>query len=1004
MSREKIRKEAESLFEGEIRDVLDSCLERVPDGELFCTNLVTLAESVGRDEVASVLSDSRKRKALVPVLAASPYLTGLMAGNPEIFNHVFREGGVWSPPSKETLIDEVLDALAPLEEESEVKRILRRMRNREMVRIGVRDLAGLAEVEETTRALSDLADACLEGAVSFAIREMKKRYGTPICREGAEEKECGFVVIGLGKLGGEELNFSSDIDLMFVYESDRGGTTGIASPDGEKRGEVTNHQFFVKVSEFVSRLISEVTEDGFVFRVDHRLRPDGARGPLANSLRSLEIYYESWGQTWERMALLKARPVAGDADLGRRFEKTLQPFVYRKYLDFIAIEEIKELKERIDLSQKLRSGKLWDVKLGKGGIREIEFFVQVHQIIFGGKNPSLRVRGTLPALALLRAERFISPGEEESLREAYRFFRNLEHRVQMLYGSQTQELPSGRDLELVAFLMGFEKGEELLEEVERQRKKVEEQFGKLFAREKARKEVDVSPEVISLLYGEVPPEEEERLLSGLGFRDVKRGRGHLVFLREGPQPSRLSDRARKYLREIAPLILWEAARTPFPDRAMENVESFFQSVGARTSYYAFFAENPKVISPLVQLFGSSQFLSRFLISHPELVDILLRQDQSEIVKSRTDMRRELGERLVRAEDFEEELAILRTYRNEEFLRIGIHRLGGNLSLEEFSHQLSSLAEVLMGYALFYARREVEKRFGKPGTFRDGDLEREAQFCVLGLGKLGGEELNFHSDLDVLFVYSHLGEGEKLTNSEYFAKVAQRFISILSTVTKEGYVYKVDMRLRPSGSAGPLVVSREAFENYYLKSAWLFERQALIKARFVAGDRELGKSLEKWISWFVYERPLPEGIKEEIRRLRKRMEGELGRERGHVHNIKYGRGGIVDVEFLVQYLQLLHGREFPAVRSQNTLKALYELYRAGILTEEEFTILDEGFRFLRELEISMRLVHDAPVERLTPDDMSVKLLKFRSVEEFEEMYDRVTEAVRRVYDRWMGNGG
>ncbi len=1000
MREERLRQEVVALIGEEMFAALLRHIDSVPDQSAFFTNFLNVAERVERADLEKVLGNARTLRVLVPIFACSSYLSGLMMKDPGIFREIFVEEGYRVPVDPDVLMEEILDRMALVEDEESAKRLLRKIRNREIVRIGARDLSGMAEVEETTAALSDLADACLEGAVNFSLRAMKKRFGSPTVKgDCGASGECGFCVIGMGKLGGRELNFSSDIDIMYIYESDRGETTGVETGSGEIEGRVTNHQFFVKVAEMVTRLIGEATDDGIVFRVDLRLRPDGTKGPLANSLRSLEIYYESWGQTWERAALIKARPVAGDRKVGETFIRMMTPFVFRKYLDFIAIEEIKELKDRIDLVQRVRMGKLWDVKLGEGGIREIEFFIQVHQLIFGGKNPKLRVQGTLQALAILRAERFISPAEEEGLREAYRFFRNLEHRLQILSGKQTQELPSGTDLEKIAYLMGFEGGEKLVDEVEKRKRFVAEIFGRLFAKEKEKEEVDVPPEVIGLLYGEMSEAEEREILERFGFGDVDGAREHLEILRNGPPFARLSDRARKYLRKVAPIILWEAIKSPNPDRAVDNVEEFIQAIGARTTFYALLYENPMVIPPLLHLFGSSQFLSGFLISHPELVDMLLRKGQSEVIKSRGDMRRELGERLVLADDFEEELAILRNYRNEEFLRIGIHKLAGNLSLEEFSHQLSSLAEVLMGYAMFFARREVERKYGKPGRIVENGVEREVGFCILGLGKLGGEELNFHSDLDILFVYSHMGQGEKLTNNEFFAKVAQRFISILTTVTREGYVYKVDMRLRPSGSAGPLVVSREAFENYYLKSAWLFERQALIKARFVAGDRVLGKDLERWISWYVYERPLPENLKQEINRLRERMEHELARESRDIHNIKYGRGGIVDVEFLVQFLQLLHGREHISIRSQNTLKALYELRRAGIIGEDDFEVLDEGYRFLRNLEISMRLVHDTSVERLMPDDRSIRLLNVSSVREFEERYEVVTAGIRKVYRKF-----
>jgi glutamate-ammonia-ligase adenylyltransferase len=740
--------------------------------------------------------------------------------------------------------------------------------------------------------------------------------------------------------------------------------------------------------------------------VDLRLRPEGTKGDLANSLRSAEIHYESWGQTWERGALIKARPIAGDLAVGEEFLRIVTPFVYRKYLDFTSIEEIKEMKERINLAsaRARRAGR--DLKLGPGGIREIEFFAQAHQLIYGGKNKALRMRGTLAALSALAQQGIIPEEEHRSLGEAYAFLRALEHRIQVHQERQTHVLPQrDEDLNRLARTMGLSGGEALLSTLDRHTGNVRAIYGRLFRGAAEEVPSDVPPDVQALFFAELDDEETVARLKAMGFSDPGTAVRHLAVLREGPAFVRLPARARRYLEKIAPAVLTRVIRTADPDLALSHTERFLAAIGGRTMFYAMLFENPRVIDALIRLFGSSRFLSGYLLRHPELLDTFLKQDLAALVKTKSELRRELGEILAACADFEQEMDELRRFKSLETLRIGTHDMAGNLSLEEGMYQHSALAEVLLSYALFLARREVSRRFGVPVVAEEGGDE-EARFCVLGMGKLGAEELSYHSDLDIIFLYSGAGETvpaphanpsefRKVTNHEYFAKVAQRLITLLTTVTREGYVYRLDTRLRPSGNAGPLVSSIAAFETYHDHSAQLWERQALLKCRFVAGDREFGKRVEEKVAGFIFERPLPAGAAEEIHRLRMRMEVELGRERTDRLNLKVGRGGVVDVEFAAQYLQLLHGPTIPSVRSRSTLRGLYELMRAGRLDVEDFQVLDGGYRFLRALEIRLRLSHDASVEQFDPSGFGPAVM---------ERYRKETEGIRKVYRKVLGLPG
>ncbi len=971
-----------------------------PDPLAFLLNLSKLADSIPPEDLVAALS----RPDILPVLGAllggSEFLAEHVARRREIFSFLFLDCGFRRRPAPSDLVSEAVSAAKRCADEAEAKAVLRRIKLREVARIAARDLSGLSPLPEVMEDLSSLAAAALSGALFFARRLLTERYGAPRV-EGAEGRECGFVVMGMGKLGARELNFSSDIDLLYLYETDSGTTDG-----GREGKPVSLHQYFVRLSEMITRIVSEVTEDGFVFRVDLRLRPEGTRGDLANSLRSAEIYYESWGQTWERAALIKARPVAGDLPVGEEFLRIVTPFVYRKYLDFTSIEEIKEMKDRINRAAARAPKGGRDVKLGAGGIREIEFFAQAHQLIYGGKNPALRVRGTLVALSELVRQGIVPEDERRALAESYGFLRRLEHRIQIFQERQTHVLPKREeDLRRLSRAMGLPDGDALLSALDRHAGSVRSTYDRLFRGAQEEFPSDVPPDVQALFFQEIEEEEAAARLAALGFADPHAARRNLGSLREGPPFVRLPARARRYLEKIGPAVLSRVIRTPDPDMALAHTERFLAAIGARTMFYAMLFENPRIIDSLVRLFGSSRFLSGYLLRYPELLDTFLKQDLAALVKTKSDLRRELGEILASCADFEQEMDELRRFKNLETLRIGAHDLGGNLSLEEGMQQVSALAEVLLSSALALARREVTRRFGVPVDGAPGAGE-ESRFCVLGMGKLGAEELSYHSDLDIIFLYSGGGETvlapgtgaaefRKVANHEYFAKVAQRLISILTTVTREGYVYKLDTRLRPSGNAGPLVSSLASFERYHEQSAQLWERQALLKCRFVAGDRELGKKVEEMVGRFIYERPLPPGATEEIHRLRMRMEVELGRERTDRLNLKVGRGGVVDVEFAAQYLQMRHGPAHPSLRCRATLKALYELMRSGVLSPEDFLVLDEGYRFLRSLEVRMRLSHDASIEQFDPGGLDPELV---------DRYRKETERIRKVYLKVLGLPG
>lgn len=994
-------KNLELLSTGALRDKLDMVLETAlsspsPDGAL--NNLETIVKEIPAPLFSEFLTDDKDLQRLITLCGSSPFLSGIIARNPDFFKGLFlgRELGLTKVESD--FRGELAALTAEVKDFSAMAKTLRLYKQKEFLRLGARDLLGLSSVEELTGELSDLASASLASALDFSWRGLKEKWGSPLYTDAdGSVKEAGFAVIGLGKLGGGELNFSSDIDIIYIYSSDKGETSG-----GRKSG-ISLHEFFVKLSHEANKLISSVTEDGFVFRIDLDLRPDGRSGDMANSLRSLEVYYESWGQTWERSAMIKARPVAGDTALGKAFLEMIRPFVFRRYLDFGSIEEIKSMKERIDLSLLRRNPDTVDVKLGQGGIREIEFFCQALQLINGGKDPEIREKNTLKALEKLLLRGLINGSEAGVLKEGYVFLRRLEHRIQIVEGRQSQAIPaSARELERLARMMGFKDsqkkaGEYFWEEYKARTSAVHDIYRSLFYKVAGK---EAGPEVLALFSPDTSDEEAGARLKELGFKDAKTALRNLTLLRE-PVHARLGARTRLLLQKLAPMLFNGAAASPDPDRALGHIERFVSAVGARASYYSLLAENPPVIVELTRLFGTSVFLSRVLIERPEGLEILLSRELS--IPYKTSFLTELDTK----GEYGEALDELRRLKNQEVFRIGVNDILGNLTLRQVSFQITRLAEASLEAACKIAANELGRLYGKPG----GD-SGEARFSVIGLGKLGGRDLSYGSDLDIIFIYSDTDEscsttGPKvISNHEYFVKLGQRIISVLTLRTNAGFVFNVDTRLRPSGSSGPLVVSSSSFLKYHREKTAVWERQAFIKARGVAGSIDFAKEVLPELSEIIYSKTLTDYDISELLRIRCRMEAEIAKEDSTRYNIKTGKGGLVDIEFLTQALQLKHG-SIKKLRTPYTLKALRRLTDEGIVASGDYAFLKKAYGFLRLLEARLRVVHDSAEGYLIKgSDELVTLARMAGYtgadadERLMTDYSGYTQRVRELYLKYL----
>jgi glutamate-ammonia-ligase adenylyltransferase len=901
---------------------------------------------------------------LSTLFGGSQYLTDMVLQAPSIVDWLEVGGQLYTTRAKEEMAHDLVDLLEQGTSFDERCRMLRHFRKREMVRIGLRDLTHQGDLVEITEDLSNLADVCLTGAYEVGLQELMGRYGRPMgVNDSGGPQPCEFAILGLGKLGGQELNFSSDIDLMFLYTCD-GETSGSEGGEGRTSQCITNHEFYTRLARLILKAVHDITADGNVYRVDLRLRPDGRSGPLVNSLAHLEVYYESWGKTWERQMLLKARTVAGSEKLGREFLRLMRPFIFRKYLDAAALQEIKQIKEQIDRSLDQQRGRGIDIKLGRGGIREIEFVAQCFQLVFGGQDRWLQERHSLRALHRISERGYLTYEEYSNLAKAYIFFRELEHRIQMAYGRQTHELPTDVDeLAILARKMGLRgQGAEGLATVLMQRyrehtAKVRSVYDKLFYGDFLEAGEDASPDWYILAAG---VKAGQTLLRQFQFVDPEKTYRNLMLLHDGPPSVHPTAKSQGLFRQLCGALLRVASEQPDPDLAINNLEQFVASTPARESLFRLWLDNEALLRVVLSLFGNSVFLSKRLIQQPDLLDTLL--DPASLTRPKTTAEFHLGLEAIlsRATRYDERLDAVRRFKRAEEFRIGLREIAGEADILATMRDLSTLAEVYLQAMLRIVWGEWAKPFGLP------ENPAGQGFSIIGLGKLGGMELDFASDLDVLFVNEDASDAALIPQQFAYNKIAEKLMQAIGGMSRYGTVFRVDVGLRPEGNKGPLVLSVGSLREYYQRRGQLWERQALLRARPVAGDLALAQRVMRVIGAFVYEGPIEPDSVDKIAAMRQRIEHERARQGRQGWDIKLGCGGLVDIEFIVQLYQLVWGAHRSALRSTSTWNVLEVLERQGLLLPSAALSLREAYGFLRRVESALRIVDDRSINTV-PDD-------------------------------------
>jgi glutamate-ammonia-ligase adenylyltransferase len=940
-------------------------------GQSWRTALDSLADEARRQFQAW---PEARLSAFDRVCAASDFVADQVSRDPLMLLDLAESGELERSFAPGELLGHIANAVVQAASDDELGRNLRRQRTRQQVRIIWRDLTRQADLVETCRDLSDMADGCIDLAYKWLYERHCQQFGTPTGRRTGEPQQ--MVILGMGKLGAVELNLSSDIDLIFAYP-EGGETQGVKRP-------LDNQEFFIRLGQRLIKALDPVTVDGFVFRVDMRLRPYGSSGALVLSFNALEQYYQDQGRDWERYAMIKARVVGGDQEKGSELLDMLRPFVYRRYLDFSAIEALRTMKQLIQQEVR-RKGMAENIKLGSGGIREVEFIAQAFQLIHGGRDLSLQQRPLLKVLKTLEGQGYLPAAVIDELREGYQFLRYTEHAIQAIADRQTQMLPDDpQDRVRIAFMMGFADWASFHEQLMHWRERVGWHFRQVIADpDEEDGQEDHGEEIVGgewlPLWEESQNEESACLqLQEGGFADAQKALKNLSNLRNSSQLRSMQRLGRERLDAFIPRLLAQAVEHDNPDLVLERVLPLVEAVARRSAYLVLLTENPGALRRLLTLCAASPWIAEQIARFPLLLDELLNEGRLFSPPQAPELAAELRERLTRIpeDDLEQQMEALRHFKLAHRLRVAASEITGSLPLMKVSDYLTWLAEAILEQVLALAWRHTVARHGAPRR-PDGTL-CDPGFVIVGYGKVGGIELGHGSDLDLVFIHDGDPQAETdgakpIDGAQFFTRLGQRIIHLITTQTNSGQLYEVDMRLRPSGAAGLLVSSLGAFSRYQENEAWTWEHQALVRARVLVGSTDVGRQFQAVrASVLGRERDLQK-LRQEVSEMRAKMRDNLGTrttaagkganafEPTARFDLKQDAGGIVDIEFMVQYAALAWSREHPALlRYTDNIRILEGLEEAGLMAAVDAGLLREAYKAYRSAAHRQALQNDPGV--------------------------------------------
>lgn len=962
------------------------------DVQLALDHLLDACDAAQRASYESLLADSDWSRALVNVFACSQYCAQQCRRHPEWLLELQAAGDLNRALADDEWQVRLLRSHT-LASADALDKQLRDFRNREYLRILWRDLNRLCTMAETTADISHIAEVSIQAAVDFHHTALCKEYGQPLSAiDGSPQS---LIVLGMGKLGARELNLSSDIDLIFSYPAS-GETHGGATQGCGK--SIHNHEFFSHLGKRVIQSLDRLTADGFVFRVDMRLRPYGESGALVWNFDAMEEYYQDQGRDWERYAMIKARVVAGDENSGAQLLKILQPFVYRRYLDYSAFESLREMKRLIQ--REVQRRRLNDnIKLGPGGIREIEFIAQCFQLIRGGRERVLQQRNLQKVLATLEQLGYLPVASVAELQAANIFLRNTEHAIQGFTDKQTQDLPTAElPRAALAWAMGFAEWTQFKAELDRHRSHVEKHFSDIIDspdnKAAGQQESGWAPWQMFWLDADLTQDVASVQLNAAGHENTAEVARRLLMLRNGAEVKRLQNAARERLDTFMPRLLHAVLAAEKPSETLLRILPLVESVLRRTAYLVFAVENPQVLRQLVVLCAASPWIAQQLTRHPALLDELLNAGTLFTAPDKSVLQRDLQAQLLRVpmDDLEAQMEALRYFKLSHALRVAASEVTGQLPIMKVSDYLTWIAETILEHVLELAWHFLIEKHGRPQ--KSAGVPCDKDFIIVGYGKLGGIELGHNSDLDLVFI--HDADSQLMTdginpidNNGFFTRLGQRIIHILTAQTPLGMLYEVDMRLRPSGNSGLLVTSLKAFRDYQLTQAWTWEHQALVRARPVAGDKMLSERFNAVRQEILCQPRDPEKLKSDVLEMREKMRAQLTpkdteTEKNPVFDLKHGRGAIVDIEFIVQYSILRWAHEHPTLAQWTDnirqLESLEAKSLFGVRTVEELT---DAYKAYRET------LHRVNLQQL---------LGRRAIADFVERRDLVVKVWRELFGR------
>jgi glutamate-ammonia-ligase adenylyltransferase len=904
----------------------------------------------------ATLKDAKQRPLLDAVFGNSPFLSHCLITETRTFRAFLRDG---PDATFAELLAELRADDSEGDDETAVMRRLRIGKRRAALLIGLADIAGRWDVNAVTAALSQFADTAISIACAHLLRTAEAEGDIKLAHPEDPEWDSGLVVLGMGKLGANELNYSSDIDLIVLYDDEK----------VDYRGEQSKQRLFVGMAQDLVRFLDQRTADGYVFRCDLRLRPDPASTPLAISVLAAETYYESLGQNWERAAMIKARCVAGDKSAGEAYLRELRPFIWRKNLDFAAIQDIHSIKRQIDAHK--GGGRIavagHDIKLGRGGIREIEFFVQTQQLIRGGRDPSLRTSRTLDGLQILTQLGLIDVQASEEMAAAYLFLRMVEHRLQMVDDRQTQRLPEDPEqLTAIATFAGFDSLEAFDQTMRETLRTVERHYAKLF--EDA---PQLAPQGNLVFTGTDDDPETIKTIAALGFRDPPHICGRIRGWHHGQIAATRSTRARETLTELTPSLLAALARTADPDAAFGRFDSFVSVLPTGVQLFALLYANPGLLDLVAEIMGDAPRLADLLSRRPVLLDAVLSGAFFAPLPPLKELLADLEDSIARensrrgvtkagaGEDIEAIMDMARRWGAEQKFRVGVQLLRNMLTPEQAASQLSDVADAIAACLVPHEETDFARNHGHmPGR----------GMVLVALGKLGSREMTANSDLDLLLIYdmastTTMSDGKKpLAPETYFGRLTQRLIAGFTARTAEGALYEVDMRLRPSGSKGPIATSLESFRLYHREEAWTWEHMALTRARVIAGSPAMRTVVRRVIRDTLTKKRDPEKLRADVADMRQRMAVEL--KPNTPWEVKHRRGGLVDIEFVAQYLQLRWAHEHPSILKAATADVLTEARDLGLLDKGDAKALLDALHLWTAIQQVLRTTVEGEFDQPT----------------------------------------